>query len=230
VTKSLLSVVLWFVLAVLAFTVGREVAPLITRSFAAPSPTSVATAARSRATLPPTPTPRPTPDAARLRVLVTSVGADALAEQLREQLPQAWREATGGRGRLEVVTLPTRSGGSSTVDESSSEWDLQLFVVGGAGISNHVGRQVGSRAVVFEHDPSTVQGHQGAEVARVAVALHELGHIWCCYGPGTFEGHWITETPAPGLMNQYWFIDDGGNPRFGLVFSERELDAMHLAR
>jgi hypothetical protein len=106
--------------------------------------------------------------------------------------------------------------------------DSVYNLIGGA--VNHVGRSAGSRAVVYEHDPQTIQGHQGAEAVRISVALHEIAHTWCCYGSGTFEGHWITSVPAPGLMNQYWFLDDNGLPEFGLVFSDRELIAMGLAR
>jgi len=73
----------------------------------------------------------------------------------------------------------------------------------------------------------------------VAVALHELGHIWCCRGPDAgADGHWLEAVADPLLQ---------GVDRFGLMthpvtcqvfpgfvtcpnrFSERELHAMGFA-
>lgn len=228
----------WLGYLVIAFAVGygathmSQAASLVT-AFVRPAVATQARPAPSRApaTMPPAPTPRPAPDAAQLRVLVTSVGADALADEFRGQLPRAWQEATRGLGRLEIVTPSRRAGGPKDgAEDGSTEWDVRLYAVAGAGVSNDVGRTAGSRAVVYEHDPQSRQGWQNGEVIRVAVALQELAHTWCCYGDGTFEGHWLTTAPAPGLMNQYWFVDPRGVPRFGLAFSDRELVAMRLLR
>jgi len=73
----------------------------------------------------------------------------------------------------------------------------------------------------------------------VAVALHELGHIWCCRGADAGpDGHWLKSIPDPLLQ---------GVDRFGLMthpvtclvfpgfvtcpnrFSERELHTMGFA-
>jgi hypothetical protein len=127
--------------------------------------------------------------------------------------------------------LATRGLGAVTLVQSSA--DIVIYVLPGKGTSLHVLAGDGSqRILVYAVDEF---GTVSAENS-VAVALHELGHIWCCFGAGAdSDGHWLETTPDPLLQ---------GVDRYGLMthpvtcllgrgfescpnrFSERELRTM----
>ena len=146
---------------------------------------------------------------------------DAAVAKMKATLSTEWRNATRGLGGLRVV-------------EQSA--DITLYVTAARGTSIHRGYEPdGSEdIVVYVSDrfgPVTVEN-------AVAVALHELGHIWCCRGPDTKDGHWLTTERSPGLygVDKYGLMTDPVTCRtFGTLlscpnrFSDREMTALGFA-
>ena len=148
--------------------------------------------------------------------------------KIKETLATEWKAATRGMGSLQV-------------DDKSA--DITMFVIAARGTSVHrtslgddsqdiliyVSDERGCREAPPFSCPRTVENN-------VAVALHELGHIWCCHGPGATEtGHWAEKQLSPGLYG----VDKHGlmnEPvlctRFGAIlscpnrFSDREMVAL----
>ena len=138
---------------------------------------------------------------------------------LKRSLVSEWSAATRGLGTLDLVTAATA--------------DMVVTILPGRGTSIHVTAGDGSQAIfLYVSDASGVLTSDNL----VAVALHELGHIWCCYGAdSSSDGHWATAVVDPLLQ---------GVDRFGLMnhpvqclvfgsvescpnrFSERELRTM----
>jgi hypothetical protein len=142
---------------------------------------------------------------------------DSSAAKMTATLAAEWRSATRGLGSLEVV------------DRSA---DITIFVVASKNTSHWVqGTDESEQIVVF------VSGELGVRNVEnnVAVALHELGHIWCCRGPDTSDGHWLTKQASPGLygVDKYGLMTDPVTcVNFGSVlscpnrFSDREMVAL----
>src|SRR6267378_2668496 len=128
-----------------------------------------------------------------------------LRDSLASALPAAWATATGGRGQLALRT----------------DADIDVELDGTGGTSALTQHQLGGRVLSLS-------------VAELVVtALHELGHIWCCFGPGTKDGHWSdapTAFSSVGLMYSPMTctVTRGSEPVCPSVFSERELAEMHL--
>jgi len=143
---------------------------------------------------------------------------DADIARMTATLQNEWKLATRGLGALTLV---------------ASSADLVVYVVPGKGTSVHMLAADGSqRVLVYAVDEF---GTVSAENS-VAVALHELGHIWCCFGAGAgTDGHWLEKIPDPLLqgVDQYGLMT---HPVTCLVgrglescpnrFSERELQTM----
>ncbi len=159
--------------------------------------------------LPPHETFNPDPSLVPLR--------DTSAAKMSATLAAEWRTATRGLGSLEVVN------GSA---------DITIFVVASRDTSHWVkANDESEQVVVFvsgEIGPRNVENN-------VAVALHELGHIWCCRGPDTSDGHWLTKQASPGLygVDKYGLMTDPVTcVSFGSVlscpnrFSDREMVAL----
>jgi hypothetical protein len=141
-----------------------------------------------------------------------------LRDDLAGALPAAWATATGGRGQLALRT--------------DADIDIELDGTGGtSALTEHkLDGKVVSRTIAVH----TVEGTRRLSAGELVVtALHELGHIWCCYGPGTKDGHW-TDTPtgfsSVGLMYSPMTcsVTAGSDPICPTVFSDRELAEMHL--
>lgn len=146
---------------------------------------------------------------------------DATVARLNATLVKEWSAATRGLGTLKLVP---------------SSADIVIYVVPGRSNSLHLTSPDGSqRILVFMVDDLGPVSTANS----VAVALHELGHIWCCRGDDAGpDGHWLKSIPDPLLQ---------GADRFGLMthpvtclvfpgfvtcpnrFSERELHAMGFA-
>jgi hypothetical protein len=146
---------------------------------------------------------------------------DATVMRLNDTLVKEWSAATRGLSTVKLV-------------ESSA--DIVIYVVPGRSSSLHLTSPDGSQRIlvymVDELGPVSTEN-------SVAVALHELGHIWCCRAAdaGT-DGHWLDTIADPLLQ---------GVDRFGLMthpvtcmvypgfvtcpnrFSERELRTMGFA-
>lgn len=121
--------------------------------------------------------------------LVPARDADLAA--LRATLAAEWSLATRGLG---TVTL---------MDANA---DITLYVLPGKGTSLNVRSSDGTQRVLLYvvDEFGTV-----APENLVAVALHELGHIWCCRGPDAGpDGHWKEKVPDPLLQ---------GVDRYGLM-------------
>jgi hypothetical protein len=141
-----------------------------------------------------------------------------LRDSLAGALPAAWATATGGRGQLALRT--------------DADIDVEVDGTGGtSALTQHkLGGKVVSRTIVVH----TIEGSRRLSVAELVVTtLHELGHIWCCFGPGTTDGHW-SDTPtgfsSVGLMYSPMTctVTRGSDPVCPNVFSDRELAEMHL--
>ena len=146
---------------------------------------------------------------------------DASVTRLNETLVKEWSAATRGLGTLKLVP---------------SSADIVIYVVPGRSNSLHLTSPDGSQRILL----FMVDDLGPVSIANsVAVALHELGHIWCCRGADSgADGHWLKSIPDPQLQ---------GVDRFGLMthpvtclvfpgfvtcpnrFSERELHAMGFA-
>lgn len=138
---------------------------------------------------------------------------------MRASLVSEWSAATRGLSSLDLIT--------------TARADIVITVLPGRDTSVHVTDGDGSQAIfLYAADASSVLSPDN----MVAVALHELGHIWCCHGPdASADGHWATAIADPLLV---------GVDRFGLMnhpvqclvfgsvqscpnrFSERDLRAM----
>jgi hypothetical protein len=143
---------------------------------------------------------------------------DASVARLNNTLVKEWSAATRGLGSMKLV---------------ASSADIVIYVVPGRSSSLHLTSPDGSqRILVFMVDDLGPVSTENS----VAVALHELGHIWCCRGPDAGpDGHWLEAIADPLLQ---------GVDRFGLMthpvtclvfpgfvtcpnrFSERELHTM----
>ena len=146
---------------------------------------------------------------------------DASVTRLNETLVKEWSAATRGLGTLKLVP---------------SSADIVIYVVPGRSNSLHLTSPDGSQRILL----FMVDDLGPVSIANsVAVALHELGHIWCCRDADSgADGHWLKSIPDPQLQ---------GVDRFGLMthpvtclvfpgfvtcpnrFSERELHAMGFA-
>jgi hypothetical protein len=141
-----------------------------------------------------------------------------LRDAVAGALPTAWVTATRGRGQASLRT--------------DADIDVELDGTNGtSALTQHSrGGKVTSRTIAVH----TIDGSRRLTVPELmATVLHELGHIWCCFGPGTKDGHW-TETPTAfasvGLMYSPMICQAsaGADPVCPSVFSDRELAAMGL--
>jgi hypothetical protein len=179
-------------------------------------------------------------DARRLTARIEGVdpvaGLDGLSTRLEPSLVAA-RDASVARLNATLVkewSAATRGLGTLTLVPSSA--DIVIYVVPGRSNSVHITSPDGSqRILIFMVDDLGPVSTENS----VAVALHELGHIWCCRGEDAGpDGHWLKSIPDPLLQ---------GVDRFGLMthpvtclvfpgfvtcpnrFSERELHTMGFA-
>ncbi len=153
---------------------------------------------------------------------------DASLAKIKATLATEWKSATRGMGALQVA-------------EQSAE--ITIFVLAARGTSVHrqslgddsqdilifVSDERGCREALPFSCPRTVENN-------VAVALHELGHIWCCHGPDANDtGHWLTKEPSPGLygVDKYGLMTDPVTcTSFGSIvscpnrFSDRDMVAL----
>jgi len=142
-----------------------------------------------------------------------------LRDSLAGALPAAWATATQGRGQLFL----------------RNEGDIDIELAGTNGTSaltqHSRGGKVTSRTITVH----TIDGNRRLVISDLmATTLHELGHIWCCYGPGTSGGHWADPPPSGfslvGLMYPTirCQVSAGSEPVCPNVFSDRELTEMGL--
>jgi hypothetical protein len=144
---------------------------------------------------------------------------DASLAKIKATLATEWKSATRGLGSLQL-------------DDRSA--DITMFVIAARGTSVHrLWSGDDSQDILIyvsgELGPGTVENN-------VAVALHELGHIWCCHGPDANDGgHWVTKQPSPGLygVDKYGLMTDPVTcVTFGSIlscpnrFSDREMVAL----
>jgi hypothetical protein len=143
---------------------------------------------------------------------------DAAVAKINGTLESEWRAATRDLGDVSLVKANS---------------DIAIYVAPGKGTSIHSTAADGSKRIVV-YVVSDL-GPVSAENA-VAIALHELGHIWCCYGADAgSDGHWLERIPDPLLqgVDQYGLMT---HPVTCLVgpgfescpnrFSDRELRTM----
>ncbi|HEX6060526.1 MAG TPA: hypothetical protein VF001_00510 [Candidatus Limnocylindria bacterium] len=158
-------------------------------------------------------TARPDPSLSAVR--------DRDVDLLTRTLASEWSAATRGLSTVELVT--------------TAPADIVLTVVT-ARTNSFLSRSSADGSMAIFLFPADDGGILSAD-NFVAVALHELGHIWCCFGPeASADGHWAQAIADPLLV---------GVDRFGLMnhpvscivfaagvescpnrFSERELRTM----
>ncbi len=116
---------------------------------------------------------------------------DTAAAQIRSALAREWSAATRGLGTLQVIEGPA---------------EVLIKVVAARSSSVHERAGDGSQEIrVFVASPGGPESTENL----VAIALHEIGHIWCCSGEGSEPGgHWATAAADPELQ---------GVDRFGLM-------------
>jgi hypothetical protein len=142
----------------------------------------------------------------------------ALRDALAGALPNAWAGATGGRGKLVLRT----------------DADIEVELSGKSGTSALTQHKRGGKIVSRTIAVHTIEGGRRLGLAELmATTLHELGHIWCCYGPGTDSGHWADASSnfsSVGLMSSPMVCQGsrGGELVCPTTFSDRELAEMGL--
>jgi hypothetical protein len=130
-------------------------------------------------------TARPDPSLAAAR--------DRDVDLLTRTLVAEWTAATRGLSTLELV--------------GSTPADIVLTVVT-ARTNSYLSQSPGDGSMAIFLFPADDRGTLSAD-NFVAIALHELGHIWCCTGPdASADGHWATPVADPLLQ---------GVDRFGLM-------------
>jgi hypothetical protein len=141
-----------------------------------------------------------------------------LRDAIAATLPNAWAMATSGRGQLSLRT----------------DGDIDVELDGTNGTSALAQHSSGGRVIARKIAVHTIDGNRRLTVPELmATVLHELGHIWCCFGPGTKDGHWA-DAPADfssvGLMYSPMTcrVTRGSEPICPSIFSERELAEMRL--
>lgn len=148
-----------------------------------------------------------------------STRLDLLSSSLRQLLPTYWQLATRERGRLRI---------------SDRDGDIEILLVGRPGTSIFEQHTRGGSVVSRSITVYTMEGARRLTVQElIATAVHELGHIWCCSGPGTVEGHWIDSPPVfipVGILNSPMTCKVERDARVvcPYVFSDRELAQMGL--
>src|SRR5438128_955945 len=129
----------------------------------------------------------------------------ALRDSLAGALPAAWATATQGRGQLFL--------------RNEGDIDVELAGTNGtSALTQHTrGGKVTSRTITVH----TIDGNRRLTIPDLmSMTLHELGHIWCCYGAGTSGGHMY-----PTIRCQ---ASAGSEPVCPNVFSDRELTELRL--
>jgi hypothetical protein len=142
-----------------------------------------------------------------------------LRDAIAGALPNAWSVATKGRGKLALRT----------------DADIDVRLDGTPGTSALTQHTLAGRVVSRTIAVHTVEGSRRLTVSELmATALHELGHIWCCFGPGTKDGHWSdspTGFSSVGLMSSPMIcqVAAGRDPVCPTEFSDRELVELGLS-
>jgi len=158
-------------------------------------------------------TARPDPSLAAVR--------DRDVAALTRTLVSEWTAATRGLSTLELAT--------------AAPADIVITVVT-ARATSHLIRSSADGSMAIFLFPADDSGTLTAD-NFVAVALHELGHIWCCSGPdASADGHWAQPVADPllqgvdrfGLMNHpvSCVVFGAGVESCPNRFSERELRTM----
>lgn len=150
---------------------------------------------------------------------------DRDVDLLARTLVAEWSAATRGLSTLELV--------------SSAPADIVLTVVT-ARTNSYLSRSPPDGSMAIFLFPADDRGTLSAD-NFVAIALHELGHIWCCSGPdASADGHWAKAIADPllqgvdrfGLMNHpvSCIVFAAGVESCPNRFSERELRTMGFAQ
>src|SRR3989442_5810733 len=142
-----------------------------------------------------------------------------LRDSLAGALPAAWATATQGRGQLFM----------------RNEGDIDVELAGTNGTSALTQHSRGGKVTTRTITVHTIDGNRRLMIPDLlSTTLHELGHIWCCYGTGTSRGHSFGPQPAgfPPLCLIYPTIPcpgtAGSQPVCPNVFSDRELTELGL--
>src|SRR5919201_3420327 len=98
-----------------------------------------------------------------------------LRDSIAGALPDAWSVATRRRGTLALRT----------------DGDIDVELEGTSGTSALTQHKLGGRVLARTIAVHTVEGSRRLTLPElISTTIHELGHIWCCFGAGTQNGHW----------------------------------------
>ena len=159
-------------------------------------------------------TAAPGPDDSEL----TGLRAETIA-YLTANLPQAWRAATRGLGSVRV---------------NPENPAIHVRVAASTGVASFTSAN-NRRDEIVVH-VADAQGRL-SPLNALSVTVQQLGHHWCCTGPGTVAGHW-TDVKSDGELigpNQFGLMNaslgcvasaTGGEAVCPNAFSDRELARM----
>ncbi|HAF09259.1 MAG TPA: hypothetical protein DCK98_04155 [Chloroflexi bacterium] len=145
---------------------------------------------------------------ARIRVAAVNEQIDGVTARPDPSLVAARDRDVDTLARTLAAEWATATRGLSTVElVSSAPADIVITVVT-ARTNSYLSRWSADGSMAIFLFPAD----DGATLSAdnfVAVALHELGHIWCCFGPDASpDGHWAQAIADPLLQ---------GVDRFGLM-------------
>ncbi|MEA2660821.1 MAG: hypothetical protein QOH08_393 [Chloroflexota bacterium] len=144
---------------------------------------------------------------ARLVVAGVNDSIDGVSARPDPSLAAARDRDVGALTRTLAAEWATATRGLSTVELVAGPADIVITVVS-ARANSYLSRWTGDGSMAIFLFPADDSGPLSAD-NFVAVALHELGHIWCCSGPDAGpDGHWAQAVPDPLLQ---------GIDRFGLM-------------
>jgi len=145
---------------------------------------------------------------------------DAAVASLRASLPAAWTAATRGLGRLTVV-------------ERDAGIPIKVHATGGTSVHRSGGALIGQEIAIYVAEPD---GRVISPGEILSTGLHELGHIWCCFGAGTADAHWdkVQDDGRTLGLNRYGLMNSpircnvqpDGSRICPDRFSDRELGAL----
>src|SRR2546426_6615287 len=143
----------------------------------------------------------------------------ALRDSLAGALPAAWATATQGRGQLFL----------------RNEGDIDVELAGTNGTSALTQHTRGGKVTTRIITVHTIDGNRRLTIPDLmSTTLHELGHIWCCYGAGTSGGHLADPQPSGVSSIRLLYstircqVSAGSEPVCPTAFSDRELTEMGL--
>src|SRR5438552_4070081 len=129
------------------------------------------------------------------------------------------------------ISVSTRGRGKRAL---RTDADIDVKLDGTSGTSALMQHKLGGRVVSQTITVHSVEGSRRLTLPELmATTLHELGHIWCCFGSGTQDGHWSDTPPSFSSVGMMYSpmtcqVAAGTDPVCPTVFSDRALAGLGL--